>query len=102
MSSPSRFFAQLSFVTRTTFGSTSSIYISDIASVASVKGSFAAPLFFSWSFLASCRSIARFLGFAQQFLQHSHALVDMLLLEQKWREKSQNRVLRAVEKNTLT
>src|SRR6266516_2219150 len=101
MSSPSRFFAQFSFVARTTFASTSSIYISDIASVASVKGGFAAPLFFSRSFLASCCGIARSSGFPQQFLQHSHALVHVLLLKQKWREKSQNSILGTVEENTL-
>src|SRR5207249_11368082 len=44
---PFAIFAQFSFVSQTTFASGSSIYISDIASIVSVKGSFAAPLFFS-------------------------------------------------------
>src|ERR1700674_187661 len=41
------------------------------------------------------------LELSQQLLEHSHALVHVLFLEQEWREESEHRVLGAVEEYAL-
>lgn len=68
------------------FSLSKTIYLSDIASVASEGRASALPYF-------SLRPAL----LAEKLLDHANTFVDVLFFEQKWRQESENRVLGAVE-----
>ena len=72
------------------FSESAGVYVSDIASVASVKGSFGSPLFV-------LRSGLRAAFLAEQLTQYANPFIHVLFLKQERREESHDGVLRAVE-----